>query len=159
MKKLLFGILFWLIAFSVQAQSPATIMPSFKFYTAAGTGFTKNQIPASKQSLVMFFDGTCGHCQKVMTDLAKREKELSGVNVYLISLDEFRTIDYFMNRYGQPLLGKKNVTLLQDRDHIFIPLFKPVKYPALYLYSADKRLKIYTSDENDLPKLFSMLKS
>lgn len=159
MKKVLIGLILTVCVLGVKAQSPAAIMPSFKFYTASDAGFTKAQIPANKQSFFMFFDGTCGHCQKVMTELAKRNKELANVNVYLVSLDEFKTINYFMEHYGKSLKGMKNVTLLQDKDRIFIPLFKPTKYPAMFLYSTDKRLKIYSSEEEDVVKIFSMLKS
>jgi peroxiredoxin len=144
---------------TASAQSPAAFMPAFKFYTSKNTGFTKAQIPAGKSSLIVFFDGTCPHCQKVMGQLAKRNKELQNVNVYLVSLDEFRTINYFMDHYGKALTTMKNVTLLQDRDHVFIPLFKPTKYPAMFVYGADQRLRIYSSEEQDIPKIFSMLKS
>lgn len=159
MKKLIIGLLFCVFGFNVNAQSPATFIPSFKFYTAQNTGFTKAQIPAGKQSLFVFFDGTCSHCQKVMATIASHHKELEKINVYLVSLDEFKTINYFMARYGKALVGLKNVSLLQDRDHVFIPLFKPTKYPAMFLYAADQRLKIYSSEEQDILKILSMLKS
>jgi hypothetical protein len=64
-----------------------------------------------------------------------------------------------MDHYGKALTTMKNVTLLQDRDHVFIPLFKPTKYPAMFVYGADQRLRIYSSEEQDIPKIFSMLKS
>ncbi|MEJ5960645.1 TlpA family protein disulfide reductase [Pedobacter immunditicola] len=159
MKTLLIGFVLTLCSFTMMAQSPATFMPAFKFYTAKNTGFTKAQVPIGKSSLVVFFDGTCGHCQKVMTMLSARNKELQNVNVYLVSMDEFRTINYFMDNYGSALKGMKNVMLLQDRDQIFIPLFKPTKYPAMFVYGADQRLRIYSSDEKDIPKILSMLKS
>jgi hypothetical protein len=159
MKRLLIGFVLTLCSFTIMAQSPATFMPAFKFYTANNTGFTKAQIPVGKSSLIVFFDGTCSHCQKVMGMLSARHKELQNVNVYLVSLDEFRTINYFMDNYGKALKGMKNVMLLQDRDHVFIPLFKPTKYPAMFVYGADQRLRIYSSDEKDVPKILSMLKS
>ena len=159
MKRLLIGFVLTLCSFTMLAQSPATFMPAFKFYTAKNTGFTKAQIPAGKSSLIVFFDGTCGHCQKVMTILSARHNELEKVNIYLVSLDEFRTINYFMDNYGKSLKDMKNVLLLQDRDHVFIPLFKPTKYPAMFVYGEDQRLRIYSSDEKDIPKIFNMLKS
>jgi hypothetical protein len=158
MKRLLLGLLCSLFYLNVAAQTPATLMPGFKFYTENNAGFTKADIPAGRQNLIIFFDGTCGHCQTTMTMLSKRSKEMQHINIYLISLDEFRTIKYFVDRYGKPFMSMKNVKMLQDRDRIFIPLFKPIKYPSIYLYSADKRLKIYSSDEQDIPKIVSMLK-
>lgn len=75
----------------------------------------------------------------------------------MVSLDEFRTIDYFMEHYAKPLIGLKNVTLLQDRDHVFIPLFVPAKYPSVYLYSADKKLKFNNSGEVEVSKILNKL--
>jgi peroxiredoxin len=159
MKNVMLGLLCSLFYFTVAAQSPATLMPGFKFYTEKNAGFTKADVPAGRQTLVVFFDGTCSHCQTSMDLLSKRSKELQAVNILLISLDEFRTMNYFLERYGKPFLAMKNVRLLQDKDRIFIPAFKPLKYPAMFLYSVDKRLKIYTSDEHDIPKIMSLLKN
>lgn len=156
MKSLLFALICSLFCFNVAAQTPAT-MPDFKFYTSKLTGFTKNDIPAGKQSLIVFFDATCPHCQKVAGQLSKKTKELSKINIYMVSLDEFRTIDYFMEHYAKALVGQKNVTLLQDRDHVFIPLFVPSKYPSVYLYSADKKLKFNNSGETEVSKILSKL--
>ncbi|WP_432713288.1 peroxiredoxin family protein, partial [Pedobacter sp.] len=153
MKNLLVALFFAVSCFTVKAQSPATFLPAFKFYTPSNKAYTKAHIPIGKQSLFVFFDGTCPHCQKVMGSLAKHNEELKQANVYLVSLDEFKTINYFMEHYGKALIGMKNVTLLQDRDHVFIPLFKPTKYPAMFLYGTDQRLKIYSSEEEDILKI------
>ena len=158
MKKLLLGLLCAMFCFTAAAQTPATLMPGFKFYTDKNVGFTKADIPSGRPNLIIFFDGTCTHCQTTMSMISKRSKELQHVNIYLISLDEFRTMNYFLEHYGKPFLGMKNVKLLQDKDRMFIPLFKPIKYPAMFVYSADKRLQIYSSDEHDIPKIMSLLK-
>ncbi|PYF73946.1 peroxiredoxin family protein [Pedobacter nutrimenti] len=155
MKNLISAVVFLLFVYSAKAQDVSPSMPDFKFYTAGGAGFTKQQVPGGKGSLIVFFDATCPHCQKVVSALSKKVKELSKVNVYLVSLDEFRTIDYFMEHYGKALTGLKNVTLLQDKDHIFIPLFKPSKYPSVYVYAANKKLKFYTSGEIEVNEIFN----
>ncbi len=158
MKRLIITLIISLVGISTYAQKPAVFMPAFKFYTAQNRGFTKEQVSPGKATLVVFFDGTCGHCQKVMTILAREHEALAQANVLLVSLDEFKTINYFMEHYGKALIGKRNVTLLQDRDHVFIPLFKPTKYPAMFVYGADQRLRIYSSDDTDIDKVLNMLK-
>lgn len=161
MKAFFFSFVLSVFCFAGFAQglSPSSAMPDFKFYTSAQAGFTKQQIPAGKESLIVFFDGTCPHCQKVAGDLSKNIKSLGKLNIYMVSLDEFRTIDYFMDHYAKGLSGQKNVTLLQDKDHVFIPLFKPAKYPAVYLYSADKKLKFYNAGETEVAKIIGKLRS
>lgn len=133
-------------------------MPDFQFYKADGAIFNKAQIVPGRKSLVVFFDATCSHCQKTMLQLSKRQPELEQLNIYLVSLDQHITMNYFMSQYGKNLVGKKNVLLLEDRDHIFIPLFKPSKYPSLFLYSPKNQLSYYTSGDEKLPKLFEAIK-
>ncbi|TDQ11345.1 TlpA family protein disulfide reductase [Pedobacter metabolipauper] len=160
MKKLTLAIALILFSASVFSQSltPGTAIPKAVFYKADGKTFSTEQIATGKKTLLMFFDATCGHCQKVAADFSKRSKELSGVNLYLVSQDEFRSINYFLTNYGKPLMSLPNVTALQDKDHVFIPLFFPKQYPSLYLFGADKRLIYFSSNEKELPKFFSLIK-
>jgi len=158
MKPYLLCILSTLLFFRTSAQSPAKVIPDFQFYKADGTVFNKVQIKPGHKSLIVFFDATCSHCQKTMLQLSKRYAELEKLNIYLVSLDQHITMNYFMNQYGKNLVGKKNVLLLEDRDHVFIPLFKPLKYPSLYLYSPENRLSFYTSGDEKLADLFAAIK-
>lgn len=160
MKQIFFSFLlsaFSLTAFS-QALPAGSVIPKATFYKADGKSFNTDQIVKGKKSLIMFFDATCSHCQTVATELSKSTKELSGASLYLVSQDVFRSINYFMDTYAKPLKAMKNVTTLQDKDYVFIPLFHPKKYPALYLYGADRKLIIFTSNEKDVPKVLKLAK-
>lgn len=144
---------------AAQSPTPGTDMPKAIFYKSDGSKFYTDQIPKGSKSLLMLFDATCEHCQQVASNLSKRSKELAGANLYLISQDELRSINYFMNNFGKPLQHMKNVMVLQDRDHVFIPLFHPKQYPALYLYGKNKKLDFYSSNEKDVPEFFDRIKS
>lgn len=162
MKRIYLAFIFTIIC-SLQASAQSQIlgadMPKAIFYKTDGHKFYTAQIPKNSKSLLMLFDATCDHCQKVASNLSKRSKELAKVNVYLISQDELRSITYFMNNFGKALQQNTNVIVLQDRDHVFIPLFNPKKYPALYLYDKNKKLIFQSSNENDVPKLFDLVKA
>lgn len=159
MKTYLIGFFMAFTFFSASAQTtPANTLPDFQLYKADGLAFTKTQVTPGKKTLIMFFDATCSHCQKTMQQLSKRYAELEKINIYLVSLDKHITMNYFMSQYGKNLIGKKNVLLLEDRDHIFIPLFLPSKYPALYLYSPKNQLTFTTSGDEQLQKLFDAVK-
>lgn len=139
------------------AQDTGSVIPNAIFYNRDNSQFSTYSIPAGKQSMVIFFDATCGHCQKVVAQMSKRSKELEKVNIYLVSQDEYRSIDYFMTNFGKPLIGQKNVKVLQDRDHVFIMAFHPKQYPAIYLYGADKKLRFTSSNEKDVNKFFKLI--
>jgi peroxiredoxin len=161
MKRLFFALILCSLSITSFAQSPIVgiDMPKAVFYKADGKTFATDQIPKGTRSLLMLFDATCEHCQKVATEISKRSTELNNVNFYLISQDEYRSINYFMDHFGKPLKARKNVTVLQDKDRVFIPLFHPKQYPALYLYGKDKKLEFYSSDERDVSRFFSRIAS
>ena len=161
MKRFFLAFILAACSLTVAAQSPisGTDMPKAIFYNSDGSNFYTDRIPKGSKSLLMLFDATCEHCQKVVANLSKRSKELAGANLYLISQDELRSINYFMDNFAKPLQHLKNVTVLQDRDHVFIPLFHPKQYPALYLYSKDKKLDFYSSNERDVSRFMDRIKS
>ncbi|QNK61835.1 redoxin domain-containing protein [Pedobacter sp. PAMC26386] len=158
MKTYFFSFLLIFFFIEASAQTPAATIPAFQFYKADGKAFTKTQIIPDHKSLFVFFDATCVHCQKTMLELSKKYEEIKKLNIYLVSLDQHITMNDFMSKYGKNLIGKKNVLLLEDRDHVFIPLFQPKKYPSLFLYSPKNALEFYTSGDQELPKLFDAIK-
>lgn len=160
MRKLLLALFITACAITVHAQQPipGTDMPKALFYNTNGASFSTDLIPKGTKSMIILFDATCDHCQKVAANLSKRSAELKNVNLYLVTQDEIRSINYFMDNFGKSLKTMKNVMVLQDRDHIFIPLFHPKQYPSLYLYGKDKKLEFYSSDERDVPRFLSRIK-
>lgn len=158
MKQLFIAILCCLFADQVNAQLQPQTLPSAVFYKKDGKAFSTAQIPTTKKAFIMFFDATCDHCQQVATQLSKQSGKLANANIYLVSMDEFRSIDYFMTNFGKPLLAMKNVTLLQDKHQAFIPTFKPDKYPSMYLYGTNKRLLKFSSNDKEVPKFLELMK-
>lgn len=160
MKPFFFSLLFTAFSIGAFAQGlpQGSALPKATFYKADASTFSTDQIPRGKKSLIMFFDATCEHCQKVAANLSKNTQDLSNVNVYLVSQDVFRSINYFMDTFAKPLKTMKNVTTLQDKDYVFIPLFHPKQYPSLYLYGPDKKLILFSSNEKDVPKFLDFIK-
>jgi hypothetical protein len=62
-------------------------------------------------------------------------------------------------KYGNNLQGKRNVTILQDSQNEFIRKFGPRKYPALFLYSARKKLMLYDDNEQNLVRFSYQIRS
>jgi peroxiredoxin len=160
MKRILLSLMLTAMSFSTFAQvlTPGASLPKAQFYTSDGKVFTTDQFAKGTKSLLMFFDATCEHCQKVAKEISSRSKQVSGIQMYMITQDEQRSIDYFMENFAKPLKSLKNVTVLQDKDHVFIPLFQPKQYPSLYLYGKDRKLILYSSNEKDVDKFFKLFK-
>ena len=160
MKHKLLTLIFCVLTTATFSQElmPGSALPKAVFYRLTGAPYSTDLFSKDKKSLIVFFDANCDHCQRVATVLSKRTAELSAVNVYLISVDQTQSINYFTGKFAKPLVALKNVTVLQDKDMVFIPLFKPKQYPTLYLYGKDKKLIYSSSNEKDVSKFFPLLK-
>lgn len=149
--------LWTLVSLNTYAQTPAQTIPAFTFYKLDKTPFTNNNLTADKDILFVFFDVTCDHCQNTICTLSKRINECQKISIYLISLEDKTAITNFLNQYGKNLINRKNVTVLQDSKNQFITQFSPRKYPSVFLYSAQKKLRLYNDEDQHLEKFFKII--
>ena len=158
--KLFFRILLVLLVVSAtaHAQHPAATIPDFTFYTLEKKPFTNKDLKTDKMVLIVFFDASCEHCQHAMTTYNEHYKELNKTPVYLVTLDNPASINYFMTKYASNLYGSKNVTILQDLGNEFIKKFGPRKYPSMFLYSAQKKLLIYDDEPKNVGNFLQKIK-
>lgn len=152
--------LFFLLTASLSGFSqtqPATL-PDFKFYTLEGGAFTKKDISHNSKFMLVFFDATCEHCQRELGRIGDSYDHFKNIPLYLISMDEVPAIKNFMATYGKKLNGRKNVTLLQDKDHVFISAFMPTRYPAIYVYTPAEKLIKYYAGETPVQDIIAAVK-
>jgi peroxiredoxin len=143
-------VLLFFISFSANAQPPAETVPDFIFYKLDKTAFTNKSVESDKLLFFVFFDSDCDHCQRAVLDIDQHYSAFKKTAIYLITLDDQEKIKLFMNKYGNNLKDKKNVTVLQDPQYEFMRKFRPRKYPALFLYSTDKKLLLYEDNEQNM---------
>ena len=160
MRMSLLSIIFCsLLSYTSSAQTPAQTIPAFTFYKLDKTPFTNKNLTTGKEALFIFFDVTCDHCQHTISTLSKRISECSKISIYLISLEDKTAITNFFNQYGKNLPTQKNVTILKDSKNQFITQFGPRKYPSVFLYSAQKKLRLYDDEDQYLEKFFKLINS
>lgn len=130
--------------FQARAQSvPAQNIPEFTFYKMNGQSFSKKDLTKSKRIVIVFFDATCEHCQHELKLMSDRFDEFKKAEFYLVSMDNVRGIQWFMDKYAPRMKGRPNVTLLTDVNRQFITRFTPVQYPALYVYGTNGHIIKY----------------
>jgi len=135
------------------------VIPEFKFSRLSHAGiFTEKNVPSGKQSLFIFFDVTCPHCQEAITDFDKNASRLKEVSIYLVTLDNQPSAKSFLSQYAKNLYEKKNVTVLLDTYNEFITKFQPIQYPSILLYSAKKKLEFYSHEPKDVSKFLVLIK-
>ncbi|MBE7173720.1 MAG: redoxin domain-containing protein [Williamsia sp.] len=140
------------------AQKPAATLPEFQFFRLDQRPYTNKDLPQSKTLFFVFFDPGCEHCQRTMKYMNGHVASLNKVYMCLISLDNPTNINRFMDTYGPQVKAQQNGVLLQDKLYQFIPRFKPEKYPALFLYSAKKKLLEYSDDEESIARFVDKIK-
>ena len=145
-----FLVLFSLISFVANAQPPAETVPDFNLYKPDKTVFTNKNLETDKLLFFVFFDSDCDHCQRAVLDISQQYSGFKKTAIYLITLDDQEKIKGFMNKYGINLKDKRNVTVLQDPQYEFMRKFRPRKYPALFLYSTDRKLLLYEDNEQNM---------
>ena len=146
------GTFFLLLIISVKisAQSPAEIVPAFNLYKQDKSSFTNSNLARDKMLFFVFFDASCDHCQHAFQYMNQHHREFDKAAVYFITIDNPANTAIFLNKYGNNLKGKRNITLLIDLNNEFIRKFKPRKYPSIFLYSTQKKLLLYDDDEQNL---------
>ena len=146
------------ISINVFAQKPAEKIPAFTFFRQDKTAFINKDLASNKLLYFVFFDTDCDHCQHAVADINKHSNDFENASVYLLTLDNNEKIAAFMNKYGNQLIGKSNVTILQDTLQEFIVKFKPEKYPAMFLYSPQRELIMYSDDEKQVAKFVKRIR-
>ncbi|MBA4408577.1 MAG: redoxin domain-containing protein [Bacteroidota bacterium] len=153
----LFLIISIFISFAGSAQKPAETIPDFTFYKLDNTPFTNKNLPVGKQLFFVFFDVTCDHCHHTIKALSTHINEFEGISIYLITMDKKELLNRFFNEYGQNLVTKRNVLILQDLRNLFIKQFGPSKYPSVFLYSSSRKLIRYSDEDQHLEKFLKIV--
>ncbi|TCD08232.1 redoxin domain-containing protein [Pedobacter frigidisoli] len=149
-------ILLFAFTYQANAQQP-TLLPQFTFFKLDGKVFSNKDLAQGKKNLFILFDCTCEHCQRETKLLNTNYAQFKNINIYMITLDEAYIIPKFFNSYAKGLNAKPNVTVLQDKNHMFIPAFLPKMYPAMYLYSPAGKLLVYNAGDGGIKKIMKVL--
>jgi peroxiredoxin len=136
--------LFFLLAFAGNThaqggQPPAPELPVFTFLAANGKTLSKADLPNNKPVLIIFVDVDCDHCQKAVRHMNDSAALFNRLPVYLVSIADEPRLQAFARKYGPRLKAQ----WLRDPDARNMVRFRPVRYPAMFLYSPEKRLLDY----------------
>ncbi|HVM86992.1 MAG TPA: hypothetical protein VMT76_02310 [Puia sp.] len=147
------------LSVNVFSQIPAQVMPEFQFLKRDKTIFANKDVALGKMTFFGFFDVDCDHCQKAIKNIEQQYPYLRQVYMCLISTGAFDKMDGFLRKYAPALQNKRNVEVLQDNLNQFISKFKPYRYPAMFLYSSEKKLLDYEDNEESVFRFTTIIKN
>lgn len=145
------------VSAQILSQPPAQVIPDFKFFRLNNIPFTNKDVPKGKMTFFMFFDSDCDHCQHAIKSIGDQIQTFKKPIIFLISIDDQKKINHFMDAYGSKLRGQKNVTILQDKLQQFILKFNPRKYPSMFLFSPEKKLIDYEDTPESVFRLVNAI--
>lgn len=128
-----------IIALLLLAQIPAQTLPSFTFTTASGHKLTNGNLPSGRLPLFVLVDPDCEHCQRMVSNMDASAATFNKAAIYMVTVSDPGKLSAFARHYGPHL----EASWLLDTQNEFISRFHPIRAPALFLYSPDKKLLDY----------------
>lgn len=118
-------------------------IPSFTIYTVPdSTAFTHLQLQKNKPLVLIFFNPDCDHCQKETQELVAHKDELQQLQIVMTSALPYHLLKEFYLGYN--VSSMPNVKMGQDINFTLGSIYKPARYPSIYIYDAKGNLaKVY----------------
>ncbi len=151
-------LLFYAVSITtVQAQKNK--LPPFQMVLASGKLFKAQQLPVGKPILLIYFSPDCDHCQKLMQQLLKHQKELNHVSVALITHRPVQEVAAFVKQFG--LERQPNFYIGTEGNSFFVRNYyqlEQLPFMALFTKNGDLVKKYFSEKEwNDLLKQLKSL--
>jgi thiol-disulfide isomerase/thioredoxin len=114
-------------------------IPSFKiFQSTDSTLFTKDNLPANKSIILIYFNTECGHCQYEANQIAHKMDSLQ--NAFFVWIDYHHTVTEiasFANKYKLDQFN--NVVLGKESGFVIIPFYRIELTPYIAIYNVQHK--------------------
>ncbi|SJZ39478.1 TlpA family protein disulfide reductase [Sediminibacterium ginsengisoli] len=134
-------------------------MPNFRILlTDSTTWFTKDQLPKTDYTAIIYFSPDCGHCQHEAKEVVKYMDSLK--NVFFVWVNYRHTMNdlkAFSEYYGLDKFS--NVRMGRDPQYA-IPAFYQVKFtPFVAVYDKNRLFMKEFETGVEMPELLSLLRN
>lgn len=127
-------------------QVPAPTLPEFSL---------TRSLPQNRLLIFTLIDPDCDHCQHLVKKMNDSSATLNKTALYMISAAPQNKLTAFAKKYGPKLKAQ----WLPDPKNEFIAKFHPIRSPAIYLYSPDKKLLDYEDNPESLFRILLTIHS
>jgi peroxiredoxin len=114
-------------------------LPNFKFKQLNGQFFTKNNLKANTETMFVFFNTECEHCQEEASELQANAAKFKAYQVIMVAANELDSLKKFNNKYE---LSNFGAIVLQDEKMEAKKWFGVSDIPFTMLYDKKERLRV-----------------
>jgi peroxiredoxin len=151
------------LAFSTKAQTDSLTsyqkvpyIPPFKIQLLDSSWYSKANLPAKKQVLILYFSPDCGHCQLETEEVISRMNDLRSLQIVMITSKPYQEMAEFADHYK---INRFSTIKMGSDPQRFVTNFYNVKFtPFSALY--DKKGKLIKAYEEgiDWKELISLIR-
>lgn len=84
-------------------------LPMYHILNTDSVNVTTTKLKKDKSVMIIYFSPDCSHCQHLMYELKPKLKELSGIQIVMISFVQYKMIKEFYRDFG--LSAYPNITV------------------------------------------------
>lgn len=140
---------------SAQYQKNRTI-PSFSIQLPDSSWFSKVNLQPRKPTLILYFSPDCGHCQLETEEVLSKMKDLSNLQIVMVTSRPFTDMANFADHYKISRFPSIKIGTDPSRTVTQFYNVKFTPFSALY----DKKGQLVKIYENgiDMPELVNLVK-
>ena len=138
-----------------QLQKNIASLPAFQFTNSQNHLFTNDSLAKNKNTLLLFFNTTCEHCQYETAQILKNNASFSNSNVLFISRQSKNDIQLFDSTYQ--LFKYAFIKLLRDSTDYSYTIFGINSFPSSIVYNTDGKLVKSFKGETKIEAIISAL--
>ncbi|GEO09160.1 peroxiredoxin family protein [Segetibacter aerophilus] len=136
-------------------QKKPTI-PPFRIQTPDSSWFSKVNLKDKKPTLILYFSPDCGHCQLETEEVISKMKDLSNLQIVMVTSRPFQDMVNFADHYK--INRFPSIKIGTDPSRM-VTQFYAVKFtPFSALYDKNGQLVKAYEKGIDMPELISLIK-
>jgi thiol-disulfide isomerase/thioredoxin len=148
------------IAFSQYDTTPpylkTKVIPGFTLLSLDSVPFTQTVLVENKNTIIMLFNPTCGHCQDQLQLMLALPEITQSTNVILTSSETLNKIKTFYDKFH--LEKYPLIHIGKDYKYFFGGFYQPKTIPVLAFYNPQKQLVYFNQGNVKKKEILEALK-
>jgi len=131
-------------------------IPAFSLYALDSVPFTQTVLAEHKNTIIMLFNPTCGHCQDQLELMLSMPEVAQSTNIILTSGEPLGKLQVFYDKFH--LEKYPLIHIGKDYKYFFGGFYQPKTIPVLAFYNKQKQLVYFNQGNVKKSEILDALK-